>query len=241
MFGQWIGAILQRIFVPAKAMGEVLQLVTALAIAGASTFLGTKISEDLGERVLAYGAVAIGALLLIRLVWAPYTLWRDQARDIVMLRGRLNAPEHIIKKHMAVHQAEKRIEVLALLQNVITAAMVPLEQRKAKLNKAFTRSLPTIVQAGLPLDFTLYMNISCKHFAEYDINDPAFLKSNPVIVCDHFAQYVVGAISIDELAERLPPVITERMAQLGKENKERLRVYQELEKQASAAREDGDD
>ncbi len=229
MFGQWIGAILQRIFVPAKAMGEVLQLVTALAIAGASTFFGATISEDSGARVLAYGGVAIGALLIIRLIWAPYTLWRDQARDIVLLRGRLNAPEHLIKKHMAIHQAEKRIEVLAILQSIISATTVVPDERKAKLGQVFSESLPTIAQAGLPLDFIHYVNISCQYFAEYEVGEPAHLKSNPVLICDSLAQYVVGAISLDQLAQRMPKVISDRLQQRADENVERYRVYQELQ------------
>lgn len=97
-----------------------MQIVAASAIPALAKFSGVRMPESASGDVLAYIGLAAIAFICLRLLSAPYFIWRGQVSDIGHLKAELSKPERMVMEHLARHRAKARAKLAAKLEDFQT-------------------------------------------------------------------------------------------------------------------------
>jgi hypothetical protein len=116
MYFTYLIAVLKRAFTATPRMTDALQILAASALPAVSTAFGVRLPNDAPTLVLAYIGMAALAFFVIRLFWAPYSIWREQGCDILDLRSELARPERLVMEHLAKHRAKARAKLAVELE-----------------------------------------------------------------------------------------------------------------------------
>jgi hypothetical protein len=106
-----------------------MQIVAASLVPLLAPYLGIKNPSQANSEVLAYIGMAVLALILIRLLCAPYYIWKEDQATIDRLVAELEAPERRAQASMEEHRDALRRELgdkLADLVAFTEAARVPM-------------------------------------------------------------------------------------------------------------------
>lgn len=153
MFLVYLGEVLKRTFTPTSRLTDGLQIAAASALPALANFAGYDLPPSAEGSVLAYIGLAAIALLGIRLVWAPYSLWKEQMGEAAGLRLELSKPERMVWEHLARLRAQRRLQVTRLVDEMYTCGFEG-DGSKARFYKASNNCKRVAQEAGLPSDFT---------------------------------------------------------------------------------------
>jgi hypothetical protein len=120
MFWLYLGEVIKRALLPTPRVTDGLQVLAASAFPAVGKFVGIKMPTDIGNDTLAYIGAATLAFIFIRLVWAPYAIWKDQNTDMAGLRLELSKPERLLFEKLVKHRARARIKLAAELEDFQT-------------------------------------------------------------------------------------------------------------------------
>src|SRR5262249_54692286 len=119
----YLGLVLQRALERSFRLTDQLSVYAAVLVPAALALWGPAMPEALG----GYAAVAIvtlvSCLAVLRLLSAPYAVWREQAKEIDDLRKELAKPEQIERHRLAEHLADVRAKLSNELAEISQAAM----------------------------------------------------------------------------------------------------------------------
>jgi hypothetical protein len=122
MLWNYIGEVFRRAWSPAPRVTDALQVLAASALPAVGKFAGLNLPQTADSDALAYIGLAALSYIAIRLVWAPYSLWKDQKAEIKELRSDLSKPERLIIERLADHRAEARATLAGKLEDYQTLA-----------------------------------------------------------------------------------------------------------------------
>ena len=118
MFLVYLGEVVKRAFSPAARLTDGLQIAVASALPAAARFAGVEMGPSTQNDALAYIGLVAVSLIVIRVLWAPYDMWREQSGLVADLKLELTKPERLITEHMAKRKAKNRIKILEHLRQV---------------------------------------------------------------------------------------------------------------------------
>ena len=215
MYWTFLAALLRKTFSPTVRLTDALQIIAASAIPGIAKAVGVTLPAD---SVLAYiGAIAITFVLIRLLFWAPYALWEEQVEAVGRLEADLAKPQRLVMERLAKHRAKARAKLAAKLEDFQTLSFAESWDQhfvnQSAEQMAVIRRLEA--EAGLSETFVtgrgrlLVIVKSEGNIPNADLN--SFRKSAEVLRA--LQEYLMGAISEDELSDRLPQDLTPKMAQ----------------------------
>jgi predicted permease len=115
MYFIFLWEVLKRAFSPTARVTDVLQILAASTIPAIGKFAGISLPASANDDALAYIGLIAVSFIIIRLMWAPYSIWREQAGEIGTLKLELSKPERAVVEHLAKHRAEARVELIRRL------------------------------------------------------------------------------------------------------------------------------
>ena len=209
MYFVFLWEVLKRAFTPAPRVTDMLQILAASALPAAGNFAGLELPANASENALAYiGLIALG-FVIIRLFWAPYAIWKEQAGDIGSLKLELSKPERMVHEHFAKLRAKARMKLSRRLSRMHLAAFARDKEdgigRLAVHNFHVQRLAHN---AGLPVQFVdaiKALDDLCEQriMGKFDGDDDFDLL-------DAMQRYLSNEITIESLALRLPPDIEQK-------------------------------
>lgn len=115
--------VVKRAFTPAPRVTDMLQILAASALPATSKFVGVKLPQDAGENALAYIGLAALSFVIIRLFWAPYSIWREQSGEIGNLKLEMTKPQRLEFSRMAHLRADAKAELASAIARMAYLAM----------------------------------------------------------------------------------------------------------------------
>lgn len=94
------------------------QIIVASAIPGVGKFFGIKMPDTINNDALAYIGAAVISYVLIRILWAPYAIWKDDQKSIENLNLELSLPHQILMRSLAKHRAKARAKLSAKIEGL---------------------------------------------------------------------------------------------------------------------------
>jgi hypothetical protein len=116
MYFTFLWEVLKRAFTPAPRVTDMLQILAASALPAASKFIGIRLPQNAGDNALAYIGLIALSFVVIRLFWAPYSLWKEQEGQIGGLKLELSRPERLELEHMAKLRAKARMKMARVIR-----------------------------------------------------------------------------------------------------------------------------
>ena len=89
MYLRFLALVFSRAFQPTTRITDGLQIIAASALPAAALVFGVRMPAEIGAQALAYIGLATVAFVAIRLLWAPYALWKEQIEIADKLRYEL--------------------------------------------------------------------------------------------------------------------------------------------------------
>lgn len=125
MLLRYIGLIFGFAFRRTTIAVDGLQILAASGLPAAAKFAGIKMPETASNDILAYiGLVAI-AFVIIRLLCAPFFIWKDDQGTITQLRNQIERPKSLEMEKLAEIRAEKRLELAVQVREMHTQFLLP--------------------------------------------------------------------------------------------------------------------
>lgn len=202
---QYLGLLLVKAFSPAMRVTDALQAIIASALPAVGLLLGWTFTDNANATAFAYVGAAVVALIGIRLLWAPYSLWKEQQASIEALQGELARPERMVIEHLAKYHARDRRRAIKHVHTMMYQAHFKHEGKKARIEKAFRAAQRAAMSANLPLDCSRYLvryQVFCISY-DADTDDGA----EAIAIGDNLIQYLTGSLTIEQLNARLPDAI----------------------------------
>lgn len=100
-----------------------MQVVAASAIPSIAPLLGIKNPTQANSEVLAYIGFAALALIVIRLLCAPFFIWKEDQAKIALLQSRIDQPSRLEREAMIEYSVELRKRLSADLAAFIGGVM----------------------------------------------------------------------------------------------------------------------
>jgi len=169
MSASYLTAILRFTFRRLVLRTDALQIILASAIPALYHWAGLKMPAGLPTTTLAFIGYAALGWLTLRLVTAPYFIWREQNERIRSLEDEVNSPELVERKILAERRAGLRIELVDILGKLKVSALNRNRPRDADLlemHELTTRATAVAEQFSHDQiliqgtrDFTQYCNV----------------------------------------------------------------------------------
>lgn len=207
MYGQYLAAVIRRAFQPGARFTDILQILAASAAPAAAKFLGLRVPTP--DETLAYiGAAAIAFVSLRLFFVAPYQVWREQLAEIGTLTLELSKPERRVLEHLAKHRAKARAKLASILEDCQTCAYAVKWEGYAE--KRFVELMTTARQLQAEAGLSEAFNTGRQQFivavrAEADAEPGTPLGKESRRLADLLQQHLVGGLTAEDLALRLPP------------------------------------
>ncbi|MGN6356082.1 MAG: hypothetical protein ACTHLU_01210 [Novosphingobium sp.] len=112
MYFIYLWEVLKRAFTATPRLTDALQILAASAVPAVGTVFGITLPAETPALVLAYIGMAALAFFVIRLFWAPYSIWKDHGAEIGGLKLELSKPERLILARLAKHRAKARVKLM---------------------------------------------------------------------------------------------------------------------------------
>lgn len=119
----YIGAVLRFAFKGAILRTDQLSIVAAVSVPAIFHTSGSPMPEWAGSYASLAILILVGAGVGLRLVTAPYFLWRGQNTVIADLKRQLDSPRHLERQHLAKILAEERQHVADEVSRIRTFAL----------------------------------------------------------------------------------------------------------------------
>lgn len=151
MYLQYLGAVFSRALQPTVRITDGLQILAASFVALGARLAGVKMTDDVATNILAYVGMVATAFIVIRLFWAPYSLWKEDKGAIGELKNELSKPERIVTERLAKQRAKaimRIIEELHKLQSLFFAP--PVELTLLRADALCTKIFMLSYKANLP-------------------------------------------------------------------------------------------
>ena len=207
MYWIFLKEVLKRAFHPAPRITDGLQVLVASALPALGKFFGFKLPVSAGNDAFAYIGAVAGLFVVIRLFWAPYSLWKDAVEKKLMLELELKKPERMLSKRLAKEKARARVKLIEGLNVLQFASFSTAATDKAKVNRELVKMINYATVSGLPYEyrqFIMKFGLFCREY------DPAVEQShNPTHITSWMAQFVHDEISLETLTEKLPDHFSE--------------------------------
>lgn len=186
-------------------MTDALQILAASALPAISTLFGLKLPEDAGTLVLAYIGLAALTFFAIRLLWAPYSIWKEQAGEISRLQIELSKPERMVMERLARHRAKARAKLAAKLEDFQTLSFYE-EVNFAVLAPKMAEIRRLQASAGLSDAFETgrcrFLVVVQEEAKQKNSGLSLDRKSNQILKL--LQRYLVGEVTAETLALQLP-------------------------------------
>ena len=206
MFFTYLGEVLKRAFTPTAKVTDGLQIAAASALPALASFTDFNFPEGTEDNVLALiGLWAVG-LIGIRLIWAPYAMWRDQVCANSTLRFELSKPERLVTEKLAALRAKKLQKLINMIFDLHVRSQVSKDEDKGLWNRKLFAIEKAVFSSGLGrseyeliqdfFDRIWEYRLAGKHLHE-TFDEFAFLSD--LVAMLH------GEVSAELLASRLPP------------------------------------
>lgn len=209
MYFAFLRLVLARAFHPATRVTDGLQIVAASAIPAAAMLAGVNMPSNMGNEALGYIGLATLAFVVIRLLWAPYSIWKDETVKVALLEGEMADPVHQIKKSQSTIIAANRLQLAgAIWQDYFYMMGVMIGDTK-KLPKKFGKERFRLMAET---DFSPPFRSAMSRLAELAVEiDEGRLQEGREKdisrVISSSVAYLHGTITGEDLLRRLPPSI----------------------------------
>lgn len=138
MWFVYLWEVVKRAFTPAPRVTDILQILAASTLPAITKFAGVELPANASEDALAYIGLIAVTFIVIRFLWAPYSIWKDQSSEVAQLRSEISKPQRVEMLRLAEHRADARAslaETLAAMNLACEAARNGNPAEKAKLHK----------------------------------------------------------------------------------------------------------
>ncbi|MBE1525704.1 hypothetical protein GGC65_000160 [Sphingopyxis sp. OAS728] len=204
MFAEYAKSVLSRAISPAMRFTDGLQLAVAVAVPAFARFSGVSVGEAANDTALAYVGAALVSLIAIRLLWAPYELWKEQSIRIVELQGELARPTHMVRQLLAKNQSEHRAAAIGRIHEMALASTATEEAREERVADPFVQAQGHIAQAGLPIEFTVYLSGFGRFCIDHRSAEGTAHGAVPFILAEKYIRFVAGEVDFEEFKNSLP-------------------------------------
>jgi len=151
MYLQYLGAVFSRALQPTVRITDGLQILAASFVALGARVAGVKMTDDVATNILAYVGMVATAFIVIRLFWAPYSLWKEDKGAIGDLKTELSKPERIVTERLAKHRAKAIMKIIEELHRVHSLYFAPnSEINELRSDALCARVLMLSYKANLP-------------------------------------------------------------------------------------------
>ena len=122
---------------------DALQILLAAAFPSIYHIMGWPMPSELAPSIAAYIGYAVGTFLLMRLVAAPYFIWKEDQKKIKSIEDKLLLPDKRAKEQMLKAITKRRIDLIDQVNeitfNVFANELPPekLLEKMPKLMKTF--------------------------------------------------------------------------------------------------------
>ncbi|MCW2370969.1 hypothetical protein [Sphingobium sp. B11D3D] len=117
---EYLGQVLSFALRRSTIRTDVMQILAASVLPGLGVVAGIEMPETTGQIALAYIGLATVALIILRLISAPYFIWKEQVSTVAALQLELSKPERLIFEKLARHRAKARIKLAAQIEDFQT-------------------------------------------------------------------------------------------------------------------------
>jgi hypothetical protein len=123
-FPRYLGRVWTFAFRRFALRTDAMQILAASLVPMIAPYLGVQNPSQANSEVLAYIGMAILALVVIRLLSAPYFIWREDQAEIRELRHELDAPDRREMEAGLDHRIALRRELAEKLAKLISVAQM---------------------------------------------------------------------------------------------------------------------
>jgi hypothetical protein len=142
MFWRYIELVFSFAFRRTTPVVDGLQILAASGLPALAKFAGFRMPASASNDVLAYIGLVAVAFVLLRLLSAPYFVWREQVGEVASLKVELSRPEKIELHRLAEIRAEAKAELIQLLAAMVfTAARKNPARDRAKIGAMVDRGV----------------------------------------------------------------------------------------------------
>lgn len=210
MYFLFLWEVVKRALTPVPRVTDMLQILAASALPATSKFVGVELPQNAGESALAYIGLVALSFVIIRLFWAPYSIWRDQNGEIGSLKLELNKPEKIELARMAELRADAKSEMSGAINQMLflTMEVNPLrnsEKIGALIRRISSLSGPAHTSQSFANGYSR-LGLLCYAIIREGKTE-GYEKRDAVVVelANAMELYLHGRITAEDLALRLPP------------------------------------
>lgn len=208
MYWIFLKEVFKRAFHPAPRVTDGLQILAASALPALAKFFGVRFSHSVNNDALAYiGAVAV-LFIVIRLFWAPYSLWKTTVEENSAMKLELKKPERMVSERLARQKAKALVKVVEGLNVLQFESFSTAATKKTRINKELIKVVNNATISGLPFEYRQFIMRFGKFCREYNPNVKQ--DHNPVHITTWMAQYAYGDINLETLTNSLPNHFSEQ-------------------------------
>ena len=205
MLWQYLGQIFAFAFRRTTPAIDGLQVVAASAIPAFAKLMGVKMASDTANDALAYIGFAAIAFIILRLLSAPYFIWREQTSDVACLKHELNRPERLEQELLMRKRAKFRIRLSAHIYEFYMQAS----------SKPYTGDFGSMSLHGIKLVGQASTSVSLQkgysRLIDYSIDavKNGNEEARPIMaqLVNDLNKFLHHEITAEDLALRLPPGI----------------------------------
>jgi hypothetical protein len=206
MLWEYIGKVLSFAFRRTTPTIDSLQILAASAVPAGAWLIGFKMAANVTNDVLAYiGAVGV-VFVMLRLLSAPYFIWREQVGEIGALKLELSRPEQIELERIARIRAKARIKLAGAIRAAqLTVFMNETDTEafnKAQKKIARLAALTQIEKNALDALAEIQIIMDRCHVAIVD--GKSFDDQNLGLRVANLCNYLHGSLTDEALAHRQP-------------------------------------
>jgi hypothetical protein len=207
MYFLFLWEVLKRAAVPAPRVTDMLQILAASALPATAKFVGIRLPQSAGEDALAYIGLIVVSFFVIRLFWAPYSIWKQDRGEIGGLKLELSKPERLVVEHLARHRAKAIQDVKSALVDLHLATFSPSEHRERHVNRLITKIEKLLYQAGKRGDAIDVMRSFSERCCKNRKKDGSsiIVRNEEYFFIDAALQFFEGLIPVEALERLLPP------------------------------------
>lgn len=214
MLAEYTKSVLSRAISPAMRFTDGLQLAVAVAVPAFAKFSGVSVGAAANETAFAYVGAALVSLIVIRLLWAPYALWKDQSSRIEDLQEQLARPAHMVRQLLAKSQSEHRAGAIGRIHEMALASTAAEAQREERVADPFVQAQGHLAQAGLPIEFTVYLSGFGRFCIEHRPKEGAADGALPFILAENYIRFVAGEVDFEQFKSSLPSILQPKSKQI---------------------------
>lgn len=211
MFVQYIGLLFSFAFRRSTVRTDVMQILAASALPGVAKFAGFKMPDTASNDVLAYIGLATIAFIVLRLIYAPYAVWKEQLSEMGVLREELAKPERVEANRLAEIRAEAKADLAYVIAQMGFLAMRRnLKRDQVEMSDLIARGMSGSARANVCRAF----DDGFRDLGHYALDFAASPRGTGDEIIGHviasvnlMQSYLHGEIKAEALALQLQPYI----------------------------------